>query len=154
LSWSTVDGFLVDGSNTVNPNVSASGDYTLLATDNSSGCTDTQDVFIGESSTSQFAIELVQYPTIVTVTDGDLLNACWSPFLPGLDQSELFTLFDTFELAIYNRWGTLIFDASVPTSFCPDEVEFSQGTYFYTLVMSSLCGGVENYPISGTFLVK
>ncbi len=154
LSWSTVDGFLVDGSNSINPNVSASGEYILLATDNASGCTDTQDVFIGESSTSQFAIELVQYPTIVTVTDGDLLNACWSPFLSGLDQSELFTLFDTFELAIYNRWGTLIFDASVPTSFCPDEVEFSQGTYFYTLVLSSLCGGVENYQVSGTFLVK
>lgn len=154
LSWSTVDGFLVDGSNNINPNVSASGEYILLATDNSSGCTDTQNVFIAESSSSQFAIELVQYPTIVTVTDGDLLNACWSPFLSGLDQSELFTLFDTFELAIYNRWGTLIFESSVPTSFCPDEVEFSQGTYFYTLVMSSLCGGVENYPISGTFLVK
>jgi hypothetical protein len=82
------------------------------------------------------------------------LNACWSPFLPGLDQSELFILFDTFELDIYNRWGKLIFESSVPTSFCPDEVEFSQGTYFYTLVMSSLCGGVENYQVSGTFLVK
>jgi hypothetical protein len=154
LSWSTVEGSLVDGINSINPNVSVSGDYTLLVTDNSSGCTDTQDVFIAESSSSQFAIELVQYPNIVTITDGDLLNACWSPFLPGLDQSELFTLIDTFELDIYNRWGTLIFESSVPTSFCPDEVEFAQGTYFYTLVMSSLCGGVENYQVSGTFLVK
>jgi hypothetical protein len=154
LAWSTVDGFIVDGNNTIVPNVSVSGDYTLLATDNSSGCTDTQNVFIPESSSSQFAIELVQYPNIVTITDGDLLNACWSPFLPGLDQSELFILFDTFELDIYNRWGKLIFESSVPTSFCPDEVEFSQGTYFYTLVMSSLCGGVENYQVSGTFLVK
>ncbi|MEN9943311.1 MAG: hypothetical protein RLZZ91_1312 [Bacteroidota bacterium] len=154
LAWSTVDGFIVDGTNTIIPNVSVSGDYTLLATDNSSGCTDTQNVFIPESSSSQFAIELVQYPNIVTITDGDLLNACWSPFLSGLDQSELFTLFDTFELDIYNRWGKLIFESSVPTSFCPDEVEFSQGTYFYTLIMSSLCGDVENYQVSGTFLVK
>lgn len=154
LSWSTVDGFIVDGSNNINPNVSASGEYILLATDNSSGCTDTQNVFIAESSSSQFAIELVQYPTIITVSDGDLLNACWSPFLPGLDQSELFLLFDTFELNIYNRWGSLIFESSVPTSFCPDDAEFSQGTYFYTLVMSSLCGGVENYQVSGTFLMK
>jgi hypothetical protein len=154
LAWSTVDGFIVDGNNTIVPIVSVSGDYTLLATDNSSGCTDTQNVFIPESSSSQFAIELVQYPNIVTITDGDLLNACWSPFLPGLDQSELFTLFDTFELDIYNRWGNSIFESSVPTNFCPDELEFSQGTYFYTLVMSSLCGGVENYQVSGTFLVK
>ncbi|MFM2228510.1 MAG: hypothetical protein RL664_1853 [Bacteroidota bacterium] len=154
LVWSTVDGFIVDGNNTIVPNVSVSGDYTLLVTDNSSGCTDSQDVFIAESSSSQFAIELVQYPNILTITDGDLLNTCWSPFLSGLDQSELFTLFDTFELDIYNRWGKLIFESSVPSSFCPDEVEFSQGTYFYTLVMSSLCGGVENYQVSGTFLVK
>lgn len=154
LAWSTVDGFLVDGANGINPNVSVAADYTLIATDNASGCTDSQTISIPESSSSQFAIELVQYPNILTVTDGDLLNACWSPFLPGLGQSELFVLFDTFELNIYNRWGTLIFESSVPTTFCPDDVEFSQGTYFYTLVMSSLCGGVENYQVSGTFLVK
>lgn len=154
LAWSTLDGFIVDGSTGINPNVSVSGDYTLLVTDNSSGCTDSQTIAVSESSSSQFAIELVQYPNIVTVSDGDILNACWSPFLPGLGQSELFVLFDTFELDIYNRWGNLIFESSVPTSFCPDDVEFSQGTYFYTLVMSSLCGGVENYQVSGTFLVK
>ena len=154
IIWSTTEGFLIDGINGLNPNVSVIGDYSILATDNGSGCTDTQTIYIPESSSSQFEFDLIQFPTIVTVTDGDLLNACWSPFLPGLGQSELFTLFDTFELDIYNRWGNLIFESSVPTSFCPDEVEFSQGTYFYTLVMSSLCGGVENYQVSGTFLVK
>jgi hypothetical protein len=68
LAWSTIDGFLVDGINSLNPNVSVTGDYSVIATDNTSGCTDTENVFISESSSSQFAIELVQYPTIVTVT--------------------------------------------------------------------------------------
>jgi hypothetical protein len=154
INWNTIEGFLVDGINGLNPNVSVMGDYSILATDNGSGCTDTQTIFIPESSSSQFAIELVQYPTIVTVTDGDLLNNCWTPFLPGLAQSELFSLLNTFELKIYNRWGDLIFEATSPTVFCPQKDEFSQGTYFYTLVISSVCGGVENYPISGTFLVK
>jgi hypothetical protein len=154
LAWSTVDGFIVGGINGVNPNVSVAADYTLLVTDNTSGCTDTQTIFIPESSSSQFAIELVQYPTIVTVTDGDLLNPCWTPFLPGLPQSELFSLLNTYDLKIYNRWGELIFEASTPTIYCPSKDELSQGTYFYTLVMSSVCGGVENYQVSGTFLVK
>jgi hypothetical protein len=154
LAWSTIDGFLVDGINGINPNVSATGDYLVIATDNASGCTDSQIVFISESSSSQFAIDLVQYPTIVTVTDGDLLNPCWTPFLPGLGQSELFSLFNTFELKIYNRWGALVFEASTPTVYCPAKDELAQGTYFYTLALSSVCGGVENFPISGTFLVK
>lgn len=154
LAWSTVDGFIVDGTNTIIPNVSVSADYTLLATDISSGCTDTETIAIPESSSSQFAIELVQYPTIVTVTDGDLLNACWTPFLPGLAQGELFSLLNTFDLHIYNRWGKLIFETSTPSVFCPSKDELSQGTYFYTLVLSSVCGGVENYQVSGTFLVK
>jgi hypothetical protein len=154
LAWSTLDGVIVDGANTINPNVSLAGDYTLVATDNSSGCTDTQTIAVTESSSSQFAIDLVQYPSIVTVTDGDLLNPCWTPFLPGLPQGELFSLLNTYDLHIYNRWGDLIFEASTPTIYCPSKDELAQGTYFYTLVMSSVCGGVENYQVSGTFLVK
>jgi hypothetical protein len=154
LVWTTLNGVIVDGSNTINPNVSVAADYTVIATDNTSGCTDTQTIAVLESSSSQFAIDLVQYPTIVTVTDGDLLNPCWTPFLPGLSQGELFSLLNTYELHIYNRWGKLIFEASTPTVYCPSSDELAQGTYFYTLVMSSVCGGVENYQISGTFLVK
>ncbi len=154
LAWSTVDGFLVDGMNGINPNVSVAADYTLISTDNSSGCTDSQTISISESTSSQFEIELIQYPTIATVNDGDLLNACWKPFLPGMAQSELYSLLNTYDLHIYNRWGELIFETSTPETFCPIKDELTQGTYFYTLVMSSLCGGIENYQVSGTFLVK
>ena len=154
LAWTTLNGVIVDGSNTINPSISVAADYTVIATDNTSGCTDTQTIAVPESSSSQFAIDLVQYPTIVTVTDGDLLNPCWTPFLPGLSQGELFSLLNTYELHIYNRWGKLIFEATTPTVYCPSSDELAQGTYFYTLVMSSVCGGVENYQVSGTFLVK
>jgi hypothetical protein len=74
--------------------------------------------------------------------------------LPGLAQSELYSLLNTFDLKIFNRWGELIFETSTPEMFCPNKEEFTQGTYFYTLVLSSVCGGVENYQVSGTFLVK
>jgi hypothetical protein len=154
LAWSTANGILVDGINAINPNVSAAADYTLVATDNTSGCTDTQTIAVTESASSQFAIDLVQYPTIVTLTDGDLLNACWTPYLPGLAQSDLYALLNAYDLKIYNRWGELMFETSSPGAYCPGKDELSQGTYFYTLVMSSICGGVENYQISGTFLVK
>jgi len=154
LDWTTASGFIVDGANTINPNVSAAADYTLIATDISSGCTDSQSVSIVESSSSQFEIELIQYPTVVTSNDGDLLNACWTPFLPGMTQSELFSLLNTFDLHIYNRWGKLLFEANTPTIFCPEVNELSDGTYFYTLVLSSVCGGVENYQVSGTFLMQ
>jgi len=154
LAWSTVDGFLVDGINGVNPNVSVAADYTLISTDNSSGCTDSQTISILESTSSQFEIELIQYPTIATVSDGDLLNACWTPFLTGMAQSELYSLLNTYDLHIYNRWGELIFETSTPQTFCPLKDELTQGTYFYTLVLTSVCGGVENLTKSGTFLVN
>lgn len=154
LLWSTNDGYLVAGNNSSNPTVSLTGYYTVLATDNTSGCTDSESIFIPESDLSQFAIESVQFPNIITVTDGDLLNACWTPFLPGLEQSELFSLLNEFNLKVYSRWGDLIFESNSPKSFCPEKDEFSPGTYFYTLVLTSICGGVENYQISGNFLVK
>jgi hypothetical protein len=154
LSWNTVEGFLVDGINGINPNVSVAADYTLIATDNSSGCSDSQTISITESSSSQFEIELIQYPTIATVQDGDALNACWTPFLPGMAQSELYSLLNKYDLHIYNRWGDLLFEASTPEMFCPIKDELTQGTYFYTLVLSSQCGGVENFTKSGTFLVQ
>lgn len=154
IAWSSSEGNINSGINELNPSVSTAALYNILVTDIASGCTDTQTVSIGESSSSQFSFDLLKFPTIITVSDGDLLNTCWAPFLPGLGQSELFSLLNFYELNIYNRWGKLIFESSVPTSFCPDADEFSQGTFFYTLIMSSQCGGVENYPISGTFLVK
>jgi hypothetical protein len=144
----------VDGINGINPNVSVAADYTLIATDNSSGCSDSQTISITESSSSQFEIDLIQYPTIATVQDGDALNACWTPFLPGMAQSELYSLLNKYDLHIYNRWGDLLFEASTPEMFCPIKDELTQGTYFYTLVLSSQCGGVENFTKSGTFLVQ
>jgi hypothetical protein len=154
LAWSTIDGFLVEGINGINPTVSVAADYTLIATDNASGCTDTQTIPIPESSSSQFDIKLVQYPNILTLSDGDVFNSCWTPFLPGLNQSELFSLIDTYDLKVFNRWGSLIFETTAPREFCPSREEFAPGTYFYTLLISSFCGGVENYPITGAFLIK
>jgi hypothetical protein len=153
LAWSTIEGFLVDGINGINPTVSVAADYTLIATDNASGCTDTQTVLIAESSSSQFDIKSIQYPNILTLSDGDAFNSCWTPFLPGLNQSELFSLISSYELQVFNRWGQLIYEASTPSAFCPKIDEINSGTYFYIIKISSSCA-VENDPVKGTFLVK
>jgi gliding motility-associated-like protein len=45
ISWTTVDGNIVSGANTINPTVDASGTYTLTVS-GGNGCTDTDDVLI------------------------------------------------------------------------------------------------------------
>ena len=44
--WSTLDGIIVSGGTTLTPTIGAAGLYTIVVTDNSNGCTDTDNVQI------------------------------------------------------------------------------------------------------------
>ena len=45
-AWSTVNGLIVSGENTQNPLINAAGDYTILVTNNQTGCTNTASVSV------------------------------------------------------------------------------------------------------------
>ncbi len=46
FSWSTADGNILSGDDTLTPTVDAAGTYTLTITDNDTGCSDTDDVVV------------------------------------------------------------------------------------------------------------
>ena len=50
FTWTTTDGSILDGENTLTPTVGASGTYVLQVTNMDNGCATTDDVFISENT--------------------------------------------------------------------------------------------------------
>ena len=148
-----VNGIVAD-ENTLTPSVSIPSTYVLTLTDNQSGCVGTADVFVPEDASNQFNVDLIQYPTILTVTTQDQLNDCWKPFLPGMPEEQLFNLLTSYNLEVYNRWGEKLYESNEIGTFCPTNNAFSEGTYYYILTFSSVCGDAKNVTKIGDILIK
>ena len=54
--WTTSDGTIDSGQNTLNPTVSAAGTYTLTVTNTDNGCEETVDVIVGEDLNEPIAV--------------------------------------------------------------------------------------------------
>ncbi|MEO0788792.1 MAG: hypothetical protein AAFY36_09025, partial [Bacteroidota bacterium] len=57
--WTTPDGQIVSGANTLNPTVDAIGTYTLVVTNTNNGCTAETTVFVDENFTQPISLPLV-----------------------------------------------------------------------------------------------
>jgi len=154
IVWNGPLNGIVNGENTLFPDVTIPSIYTLTLTDNQSGCVGSADVLVPEDASNQFNVELIQYPTILTVSASDGLNDCWKPFLPGMPEQQLFNLLTSYNLEVYNRWGSKLYESSEIGTFCPYPSDFSEGTYYYILTFSSVCGDAKNVTKIGDLLVK
>ncbi len=122
--WSTSNGNIVSGENTINPTVDEPGTYTLLVTNTATGCTSSDQVVISES---------LNAPVAVASTPGVLTCATNSLILSGTGSSTGTTfsyLWSTADGNILNGGSTL-----TPTINQP-------GTYSL-LVTNSLNGCTE-----------
>ncbi len=116
------------------------GTYQVVATNPDNGCV-SQEVF--ELLQSEEIIILnkdIQFPNIITVND-DSRNEQWRPFYKSLPELSLLRRMDIYEVKIYNRWGTLLFDGGIsdelPESWSPRE--FGDGVYYYIASYSTDC---------------
>ena len=135
----TTDGTVPTGSNAPNPTFSAPGLYEVTAVNTGNGCSWTTTFSIESESNSGIDITQMRFPNVFT-PNGDSKNEQWGPFLANNPDLELTSLFDVYELYIYNRWGNEVFN-SESNSRRWSAKEEAAGIYFYTVKYSTNCGG-------------
>ncbi len=76
--WTTLDGNITMGDNTLSPTVNQGGNYTLLVTNNYNGCTDNDQVFVAEDLTAvvDILVHSVSVDTIYGVAP-DSVDYSW-----------------------------------------------------------------------------
>ncbi len=113
--------------------ITEGGTYTLFI-DEVGGC--------NYSASTSFDVlyipcELGEIPNIFSPADGNNINESF--YIDNID------LFDNV-FRVYNRWGTLVFEAeNYKNTWSPRKEELSDGTYYYVLEVTFPDGTVENF---------
>ncbi|MCC6601437.1 MAG: gliding motility-associated C-terminal domain-containing protein [Crocinitomicaceae bacterium] len=139
FSWSTGEtGSIESGSTTSTPVVNAPGQYIVTVTNTSNGCSviSTVNVYPGEEQ--ELDLSSMQLPNVVT-PNGDKKNDLWQPYLKSDPEFDLPAYFDTFQLNIFNRWGTQVYQSEETKRFWNGS-DVEGGTYFYIFEYGSECG--------------
>ena len=101
LLWSTLDGNIVSGSNTISPTVSAPGTYDLLVTNNDNGCTTTSSIQVQEELNIPTGFDFDLVPPnclgeLGIVNFGQIFGGV-GPFMYSVDNGQSFQTLDSFE---------------------------------------------------------
>lgn len=81
--WTTSDGFIQNGANTLNPTVNADGTYNLLISNILNGCTSTDQVIVSQSADVPHAT-IAPAPTLTCSLNSINLNAIGSSVNPSI----------------------------------------------------------------------
>ncbi|MBK8583503.1 MAG: gliding motility-associated C-terminal domain-containing protein [Flavobacteriales bacterium] len=79
----------------------------MLITDEATGCSDEASVVILTTSITNVDLGTLLLPNVVS-PNGDGHNDVWRPYLPTDPSRDITSLFDTFDLNIFDRWGQLV----------------------------------------------
>lgn len=139
FQWFTEEGNIVLGADTSNPLVNAAGEYAVLVTDDSNGCSVVQLVSIEESGDVNVDLSSLDFPNVIT-PNGDDYNSTWRPFLRSDRERDLSPFLPVYELKIFNRWGQMLFETQTASSgWNPGDTE--AGVFYYMLRFETACGG-------------
>jgi CHU_C Type IX secretion signal domain len=134
----TPTGNIVSGSNTAAPVINQPGIYVLVVTDTQVGCVASFEVEVPSGEVYGVDVSTMVLPNVITA-NGDGKNEYWAPFLTSNASLDLSTVFDTYELKIFNRWGQIIFESTAGNSKWKVG-DADEGTYFYTMIFETTCG--------------
>ena len=151
FNWSSVLSLgIEEGGNSISPLINLPGIYTLEVT-NADGCTEQDVVEIVEGELAIVDLSTIVFPNIFT-PNGDALNPNWKPFLLSNPALDLLQVLDEYNLIVYNRWGTEVFNSNgKPKEF--DASDLSDGTYFYHVEYATNCGNGDSGVKEGTIYV-
>jgi hypothetical protein len=150
--WSTNFGIIQsEMADDLYPNVLALGEYNLTVTNPDNGCESYGTTIVPANNNIDFDPTMLVFPNIISM-NGDTLNAQWRPFLKDQPEEDTRQYFKTYQLNIFNRWGTPIFESSPSIPYWkPNDI--SQGTYFYTFVYETTCGTGKKDEMSGSVMI-
>jgi hypothetical protein len=138
VNWSTSNGHIVSGSQSLSPSADEAGAYLITATNDITGCADTATVYLLEDEEFSIDLSSLSFPNIIT-NNGDSLNVEWRPFLAAQPDFDLLPLFLSYDLKVFDRWGKLVFEGDKNSPIWrPNDQERS--VYFYILSYEILCG--------------
>ncbi|MDZ4823602.1 MAG: PKD domain-containing protein [Flavobacteriales bacterium] len=137
------------------------GNYeiTLLAenTDCDYALSASFSVFVNEMSHA--VSQPITFPNIIT-PDNNRMNEEFMPFQFDetlyQDKQDFMNAFNSFDLKVFNRWGSLVFRSSPTDPFWDGMVQeqlASAGAYFFTCAYQRLCTDMQTQIISGTVTV-
>lgn len=150
--------YLVDGSyqnagtTAPSPLFAAAGTYQVVITNTSNGCIASTNVELYSEDVQAIDLSKLKFPNVIS-PNGDSKNEYWVPFIEGDLNADFVSIFELYQLKIFNRWGKLVFDSENSNSrrwSVKDEVA---GTYYYTLQYRLVCGGLQEGSREGTIEV-
>jgi gliding motility-associated-like protein len=143
LTWTTQNGNILSGSNSGSPEVNQEGIYVMTVLNTTNGCSSSSETSVTFDESSFIDLSQIAYPNIFT-PNSDGINDTFKPFLkndPGFDVLAVTT---RYELLIFNRWGTLIFEASETVRTWDGRLingeAALEGIYYYIVRFESDCG--------------
>jgi len=155
VQWTTPDGRIIDGANTLTPTVGAPGTYILTITDGN-GCTTSDTTVVRYDGTTSTGGAEVLFPNVIT-PNGDGINDFFSPFVAGDPGFSLGIEVEAYELAVFNRWGQLVFESDSPNRTWDGRTvageRVSDGVYFYIARLRLVCSDGDTRERTGVVQV-
>lgn len=152
VTWSSLDGNIVSGANTLSPVVNQNGTYYIEVRDEHTGCTSTSYVTIEESEDFRFNLESLVFPNVIT-PNGDSYNEYWRPFSIYDPEQDLSVIFKTYNFMVFDRWGKKVFETSSYNNRW-EANELGEGTYYYLFSCETYCEPGVVKEVQGNILVS
>lgn len=157
FSWTTFDGNIVSGANSLAPTVNEPGWYIFTVTNPENGCTSVDSVFVVSEEQVEIDLTSLVFPNIFS-PNNDGTNDRWAPYLLAEPDLNLLSYFTNYDLKIYNRWGSIVFDTNGTARAWEGRNEgdlLNEGVYYFIINYEVSCGTNGDSPTSGSVhLVK
>lgn len=147
--WSTDGGELSDAG-IADPIFYAPGIYTMEVSTVPNDCSVLTSYLVVSEEVYEIDESLIVFPNIVSPNQ-DNKNDYWSPRLTTAPDFDMSSLFDTYDLHVFDRWGNEVFSADTGRPWYPEDG--MSGVYFYTLVYSITCGDGAEKKLEGTIQI-
>lgn len=146
-SWTDEEGALLNPSEE-QPTALQPGEYLLTVTFLETGCTTVADavVAVEEDENSFLDISSLTVPNVFTPGTSNGFNDYLTPFLEDLPEISVLSILDIYNLKVFNRWGTLVFQNNgMPLAWDgrANGSLVSPGSYVILLDYMYFCNGTQ-----------